>query len=264
MLWRWISHPQGEMEGNTIIPQPVRGIQNIRHMVLWALFKETSHFSQITNPPKSKGGGDSPVNPYLGYRASFHRPERYTSWSLWSHHCKAQSAGLTKTQAVLWWSLKSPWWMKLHFVTYTFWISYWLHEGSACGSLICRYWGWPLISHLSKTEETPLPDESKLNGVPFFCSIRPNPQKPQWESSLPHETILMKKNFSWCQQPPCTMESHTTSQASLLHALHTDIGTNTYFLSQKILTLRAQRDKEYQNFSWKMGPLPTLHEWQTY
>lgn len=75
-----------------------------------------------------------------------------------------------RLRAVCCWSLKSPWWMKLHIVIYTFWTSYWLSEGNACGSLICHFWAMPLISHLRK----PLHSWVKTSKGSFFCSLLRN------------------------------------------------------------------------------------------
>lgn len=104
-----------------------------------------------------------------------------------------------RLRAVCCWSLKSPWWMKLHIVIYTFWTSYWLSEGNACGSLICHFWAMPLISHLRK----PLHSWVKTSKGSFFCSLLRNTAETtrranhsEWDMTpLPDNVNEKKKNY---------------------------------------------------------------------
>lgn len=100
------------------------------------------------------------------------------------------------------WSLKSPWWMKLHIVIYTLWAGYWPSEGDACGSLICHLRGMPLISHLRKTNDTPLRSESKLKKgfvffflVAFSLTLRKPREQTTVRSDSSTRQCLWRKNY---------------------------------------------------------------------
>lgn len=111
--------------------------------------------------------------------------------------------------------------MKLHIVIYKFWASYWLSEGSACGSLICHSQGMPLTSHLQKTKDTPRLSESKpKKRFVFLCSILPNTTETTRRTH--HRSDSFTRQCQWekklrCRHWKFTNDSHTTAQVLLCY-----------------------------------------------
>lgn len=93
-----------------------------------------------------------------------------------------------RLQAVCCWSLKSPWWMKLHLVMHPFGASHWLSGGNVRWRADLPLQGKPLI--YPSQEETPvLQSESKLKRVRFSAAFFLMPQETNHGEKKPQGVV---------------------------------------------------------------------------